>query len=417
MPSIFTPESTLIALKSCDALGSSSGAEQEAEGQSGKPASDRFPGLDVLRGISALIVFLFHFIGLADKHHELTGVWGSSLQIPIFLGSLGTNMLLLLCGFMIAKSLRKPSFTYFSFLESRFLRIYVPYALVVGAAICFWGVFPAFAKRQVQDIDLYYLASQFLLFPGLFSDRPVLTVSWTLSIIFSAYCLLPALAISYRRLAGSGSSLLPLWLFLLIAAMVDVLAGSRSPIRICYVPLGCLVAEILLSRKLSPSKDLRFLGLCVGFIVSALAMRFALTSQAANWQLAPREYTFLFWSCGAVATTIGVVLALYTSQDLVRNYLLYPLRALRFVGHRGYSFYLLHGPVSKAMVFLMGSVASTLGGSITLLMICFACSLIASHWMYRLMEVQFVGWLRAMLQGKICFGRKEIAAVQLASLR
>lgn len=417
MPSIFTPESTLIALKSCDVEGSTSEVGQSVEGQSGKGSSDRFPGLDVLRGISALIVFLFHFIGLADKHQELTGVWGSSLQFPVFLGSLGTNMLLLLCGFMIAKSLRKPSFSYFSFLESRFLRIYVPYALVVGAAICFWGLFPAFAKRQVQDIDLSYLASQFLLFPGLFSDRPVLTVSWTLSIIFSAYCLLPAVAMLYRRLAGLGASLFPLWLFLLVAAMVDVLSGSRYPIRICYVPLGCLVAEILLSRKLSPSKDIRLLGLCTGFIVSALAMRFALASQAGNWQLSPKQYTILFWGCGAVATTICVVLALFTSPDLVRNKLLYPLRALRFVGHRGYSFYLLHGPVTKVVVFLMGSVASTLGGSITLLMLCFAGSLIGSHWMYRLVEVQFVGWLRGLLQAKICFGRKEMAAVQLASLR
>ncbi len=361
------------------------------------PALRRLPGIDVLRGIAAGLVFLFHFVALFDTNGRLTQSWGKFVVVPTFFGSIGTNLLLLLCGFMIARSLVKPQFDYRRFLQDRFLRIYLPYFLVIASALLFWQAFPAFAKISPHSVDLRYLITQFVLVPGLFSNRPVLTVSWTLSLIFSAYCLFPLLAIAYRKLSRqSVSSLLPLWLLILSTCLCSALIWPEVPVRICYIPLGCAVADWFLVGRPSPLPLRRILLLLLTATLT-LSFRFWLTENRSLLNLPHSEYTLLFWSCGATATAIGTSLAILTNPDWIRGCFRLPLRGLLFLGRRGYSFYLLHGPVTKVSAFYLGWLCTNATSALALALFCFAGSLIAAHIMFSLVEIRLTAYLRATL--------------------
>lgn len=357
----------------------------------------RLLGIDVLRGIAASLVFLIHFVGYLNTGGDPAQSWEKIVAVPIFLGSIGTNLLLLLCGFMISRSLTKPRFHYWGFLQDRVIRIYLPYCLVIALALLFWRVFPAFAKVSPHSIDLPYVIKQFVFIPGLFPGHPVLTVSWTLSIIFPAYCLCPLIAIAYRRLfCLATGSLLSLWLLLLLLCLSCALCWPAIPVRICYIPLGCAVAEWFLAARPSTLSRRRILLLLLAAAL-ALLFRYWLSENRLLLNLPYREYTLLYWSFGAAATTIGTSLAVLTSPDHSRRWFQLPLLGLLLLGQRGYSFYLLHGPITKIGTLYLGWLCTGAASAVALALFCFSCSLLAAHLMFLFVEIRLAGCIRSML--------------------
>jgi peptidoglycan/LPS O-acetylase OafA/YrhL len=134
----------------------------------------RVPVLDSVRGTAAVLVYLFHLVGLAQTFH----IWHETAvsRFVGMLGPLGTNLLLLLCGFWITVSLRKPTFELGAFLRNRLVRIYVPYLAVVLLSYSAWALMPQLAPGK-GGWGLESTLSNLLLIPGLFPDRPALTVA------------------------------------------------------------------------------------------------------------------------------------------------------------------------------------------------------------------------------------------------
>mgnify|MGYP003868166649 CR=1 FL=1 len=341
----------------------------------------RWEGLDLLRGVAACMVFVFHYAGMTSPYTGGNFAWESFEALALKLGSVGTNVLLMLSGFLISKSLSRPTFSYWEFLIRRSLRIFVPYTAIVGLTGVFLMVFPVFAKDHAgQSLAAYYL-QQLLLWPGLFPSRPLLTVSWTLSYIFAGYCIIPLVAILWGRAAGY----LKLWVLVLSLCLVlNVLTGCPM-IRVCYIPAGCILAELVMRDQAALTSRwslLRTLVLGLAF----LSLRFALESE-------PGEVRrVLYFFCGLGTVSSLAILSIYWSQIVRVNFQILPLRVLNFIGRRGYSFYLLHGAVTK--LFVLVCVATAPGvfahwfTSASLLLICLVVSSVVAEISFQLLECQ-----------------------------
>lgn len=189
--------------------------------------------------------------------------------------------------------------------------------------------------------------------PGLFPQRPVLTVSWTLSFVFAGYILLPAMAQLCRRAFGSKLNLAWVWLGATIAVILCAVLGDLVSIRLSYIPMGALLAEVIMVQGVVLKQRHQMIFAAVSAAV-LLLFRYAIQ----NWHLVPSDPKFLYSLCGLAAGSILVLLLFSCESILRRRFLSWPSRLLRSVGVRGYSFYLLHGAVTKVAVFGLASMWS-----------------------------------------------------------
>lgn len=333
------------------------------------------------------MVFVFHYVGVTRQYTQGNSLWEGFEAFSLMIGSVGTNLLLMLSGFLIAKSLSRPEFSYWKFLQSRSLRIFVPYVAIVSLGAIFALVFPAFAKSHPgQSAGAYYL-QQLLLFPGLFPKHPFLTVSWTLSIIYAAYCVVPLIAIAWGKERGR----LRLWVAALVGCLAVNLLSGAPTIRICYIAAGCILAELVLSDLAvltGASSILRTLGLGLAF----LALRFTLESVWRGPGGFSEMQRLLFFACGLGAVSSFAILSIYSTVILRIDLTVWPLSGLNFIGRRGYSFYLLHASLTKLLVMVC---VSNLPGflndwthSAGLMVLCLLLSSFASDLSFQVLEVR-----------------------------
>lgn len=316
--------------------------------------------LDSVRGLAALLVFLFHVVGLAQTFH----VWHEPLVIELvgMLGPLGTNLLLLLCGFWITVSLQKPGFELLPFLRNRLVRIYVPYVAVVLLCYAAWAVMPELAAGK-GGWGLESTLSNLILLPGVFPDRPTLTVAWTLSYVVAAYLTIPFLV----RLIGGGSSRrIALFIALISLPFLVIASGHVLAHRIAYIPLGCLLAEVYIAGQTEFFRQLRPSTLVAGVLVF-LAARFELLAHRAQFAGSQTLFLLMLFGTGAAITMLamsGAFRRAAAGEDAVDS----PgLKMLQWVGQRGYSIYLFHGPVAKLVTMAVAANKQT--GPLAMLLI------------------------------------------------
>ncbi len=178
----------------------------------------------------------------------------------------------------------------------------------------------------------------------------MLTVSWTLSYIFAGYCFLPLLAVGYKKIFTTATGYLPLWITVLLTCLLSNLLLDAPIIRICYIPAGCILAEVVLRDQASLTSRL---GLTSAFLagLTFLSLRFSIELQFASSFLQGGMYRLCYFLCGLGAVSSFTMFAIYSSSILNIDYSMLPMRVFNFIGRRGYSFYLLHGPVTKVLVF------------------------------------------------------------------
>ncbi len=266
------------------------------------------------------------------------------------IGSIGTNLLLLLSGYFMAQNLASGRFTYGRFVALRLIRIYVPYLVMLLLAVGFSSLRPRYARAEVAAATVQTLLQQLLLFPGLFPERPVLTVTWTLSYIVAGYLLFPIVGEWLRRAGTERDGRLAVWSGVTVGVFAVALSTEVPSIRFAYVPAGCLVFEVQAAawgrgRVWIPQTLLTLTGML-------LVVRILLDGQllGAEW---PRTLARGLYSASGLGLVSGLVgLALIVER---RYRLSEQSRMVRYAagfGRTGYSFYLVHGPVVKLIAML-----------------------------------------------------------------
>lgn len=354
-----------------------------------KLGQSRWIGLDLVRGAAAILVFLFHYAGMTAGRTASNPAWEALESTSFLLGSVGTNLLLLLCGLLIGKSVSNKGFSYREFVIKRSIRLYFPYVVILFLAAVFAAVFPAFSKPHSDQNDLEYFLIQLLLVPGLFPDRPLLTVTWTLSYIFTGYCVLPFLASAYRNLFPDRTGYLAIWIASLIACLGVFFAYGAPSIRLSYIPAGCILAELLRQNRVRLSGPRHLLPV-IGIGFSALLCRFGIELHLADSFLAPALKPLVYFLFGLTAVSSFTLFSIFSSRVIRLSASTSLGKLLNFTGKRGYSFYLLHGAATKTILFIalyfVPEAFNWWVADLLLLLFCFASALAISHISYELLE-------------------------------
>lgn len=295
-------------------------------------AMRRFPALDGLRAVAAILVIMFHYGG----HHWN---WLS--------GWIGVHIFFVLSGFLITtlalrEEDRSGRVSLRGFYLRRAFRILPVYFVVLGLNVAVHVMRGDFRSSGLVDNLPYYLT-----FTNEFVDRPLapFALSWTLGIEQKFYLVWPLLAfvlcarVFARRMALTLTTLVVLVLTLLPAT------DNHDSVAVQYIPLilGSLLAVVmhnpkgfaLLSGLMKP----------VGVWIAGVAFL------AAHWSLWP----VFHWLSDGVVTLNDAYLIIIPAYAVVITLLIPTLLApgpgrrllstgvMRFIGDRSYSLYLVQG--------------------------------------------------------------------------
>ena len=289
-----------------------------------------------LRALALLLVFSFHFAGFAVVHREDSlGIVLTGWALP--LGSLGTNCFLVVSGALGWLSCQRREEPFRRFAWRRIRRLYPPYLATLLLYLALSILFPGQSKLPGDWADLFvYLLRNLVLLPGIFPERPIITVTWALTLILAFYLVIPGLRSGVQRVARNGQG--EVALLAGVGAVWIVLCSlfPALPFRLVFLLAGCIVAASLSSAGPGWDESSRW-----SMLGGASLIIYVLTlSWTAAWFL-----QFLISAVGLMAITRA---CLCSRSGWIGRW---PFVAL---GNMGYSFYLLHGLTIKFMfiVFL-----------------------------------------------------------------
>lgn len=147
--------------------------------------SNRIEAIQVLRGLAAMLVVLFHAIKLLDHRKDISlGILWSTPCLHDF-GAVGVDLFFVISGFAMAEAVSgKRTKRASDFLAERFVRIIPLYWLlslisaVALAQVLGWN----FTSAQIANS-----MTQLPLWDGLKFEAPVLSVGWTLMFEWAFY--------------------------------------------------------------------------------------------------------------------------------------------------------------------------------------------------------------------------------------
>lgn len=353
-------------------------------------ASDvaRYPHVDALRGIAALLVVWLHvtqnFLRLSP-HRPPAGQWLADVAQSLDVGRVGVVLFFLVSGYVIPSSIRFGAASPLrAFAIRRFFRIYPAYWLSVPfcafATWWLWGM-PFGATELLVNLTLLQ---------DLFGVPSASGVYWTLLVELAFYVLCVALALTHslfdtRRIA-----------FLAVAfAVVHGLAAYalwwNVPLNrpLAFLPwhLSIMLCGTLFRHRrddLPMTQATRWL---FGLLVAYCAVIFPL---AAIWALGPFNNYVVSSALGLLLFVLGTSVARVTSRVMV------------WLGTISYSIYLFHVPVSFPLLWWLlrqpeGSPWRTQHLGIYVLA-CAALTIVVAGFVHRFVEVPGIAlgnrWVR-----------------------
>ncbi|MEH7255333.1 acyltransferase family protein, partial [Neobacillus niacini] len=116
----------------------------------------RYEQLDSLRGIAAMLVFIFHTLMILPntwKEGVLWKILNISLLHHLFIGDKRVIFFFILSGFVLSLPfIRKKRMTYPSFIIKRIVRLYIPYAAAITFAIIACIIFSEGAISELGQL-------------------------------------------------------------------------------------------------------------------------------------------------------------------------------------------------------------------------------------------------------------------------
>ncbi len=309
-----------------------------------------YPTINLLRGVAALMVCVFHFIGYADSRGNLFAV--DSILYKI--GELGFNgvfVFFVISGFVIPLSLSKSKFTFRQlpiFLSKRFIRIEIPY-IASMLLILFMG----FLFAQKNGLDFSVNLEQFLLhivYLIPFSEYEWYNVIyWTLAIEFQFYLVI---ALLYFFLSSENKLLIVLSL-LVFGALNFISTDDRFIIHYSTIFLQGIVLFLLKSEKIPK---------VIGLLIMAASV--VSTAYLHSFELA--LFCFL---------TVLAIQFVEINNKLTNRF-----------GDVSYSLYLTHGLIGTNLLYLFGFYLTTVYERIGMVILVLLSSFVFAWLFWKIIE-------------------------------
>lgn len=316
----------------------------------GAPGS-RIGGLDALRGLAALAVFVCHIVAY----------WGElgfphAVTVISQVGAHGVDVFVVLSGFVLMLPLvaEGRSLNVGQFYGRRMWRILPAYwtALAFATVLAVGPTWYLVAAKPATpwDVLVHALGLQTIFVPTLGAINGSL---WSISLELSLYLVFPLLVVLLNRIGGaalvvaaSALGLLSAWagsLVQLDGPMAGFLGDSHTlPMRLVQFVVGMVLAVILMRNGgMRSSKPRRALGATAALVTVVIAT-------GASTLEAPEAVSLSLWAVAGAALVWCFALIAHARS----------VQRLDSVGTRAYSFYLVHQPI----ILLCAPIAFVLPG-------------------------------------------------------
>jgi exopolysaccharide production protein ExoZ len=136
------------------------------------------PGIQVLRGVAALLVVVYHGAILAEKPKYFNQeIFGGIFHA----GYRGVDLFFVISGFIMMHTLvQNHNMKAQSFLVNRFLRIFIPYLPAFLGLTLVYLIIPSVAQGGIE-LNVSYYIYNLLLLPRIDLTTYVPVVAWTLT--------------------------------------------------------------------------------------------------------------------------------------------------------------------------------------------------------------------------------------------
>ncbi|WP_018343056.1 acyltransferase family protein [Cytophaga aurantiaca] len=209
---------------------------------------NRFESIDILRGVAALSVCIYHFsIGLPDFLSD-----ENPLKIIGQHGYLGVQVFFIISGFIIPFSLYKGNYNstkFFTFFSKRIIRIDPPYLISIALAILlkYLSTFSLLYRGPEFNISAQNILCHIGYLCDICNEDWINPVYWTLAIEFQFYILI---AICYTHfIVSKNNYLFYAALFLLnIPALLSLTNPDYILHYISYFTIGIVYFRTILNK-------------------------------------------------------------------------------------------------------------------------------------------------------------------------
>ncbi len=311
-------------------------------------SAPRYPVIDLLRGLAAAAVCLFHF----TNNHYLHGSW---LEAVGQRGYLGVDAFFVISGFVMPLSLaahRYDGTTLPRFLLARFVRLYPAFlaTLLLIFALGYASSWAPGYRGESPHIALSRWVNNLALLCSFRADIWMNPVFWTLAIEAQFYVAIGLLQpLLVHRKIGVRVACIGLWL------AAPLLPGSAPTLLHFGALFGLgIVAFGRANRKLAP----------------ATALGLALLAGAIQ-----------LWTGGLASTLVAAIT--YACIAYFPDVQLGPLQAL---GTISYSLYLLHAPIGGRVINLSTRWIESTPLRVAVIGVALTASIASAALLYRLIE-------------------------------
>ena len=360
----------------------------------------RIPELDGLRGIAALMVLGWHYIGaILDP---ALGAWSRWASEVLILGRTGVDLFFVLSGFLITGIVLGRSRSNGPFLGvfylRRALRILPPYLLLV---VVFWAVVwagisnPAFNDetplwRHLTFTQNFWMADQEAWGPG------AISITWSVAIEEQFYLVFPLLMLLLPR------RLVPAVLIsVAVGSVMYRLAVYTGPATAFYAYVstlarldGLAVGGLLAwawqqpDRRVQLQTNRRIVYAFTGAGLAILPVLAVLIQSDMGWHMFHWGHTYLALWFGCVL--MSVLLARGTARTALLR-----VPAARFAGRISYSLYLFHPLVLSAVFIVAGRSERVRGVADAACVLCALGLTVTFCWLLsRFLETPAIRWGR-----------------------
>lgn len=283
--------------------------------------------MEGLRGLAVFLVFLVHYLTLVEPWIEDLEVMSARAATIRDLGNVGVDLFFVLSGYLIYGSLVTKRQAFWPYLRRRIERLYPTFTLVF---VLYLGLSFAFPENSKLPPDLWdsvrYVCENYLLLPGIFAIKPMISVAWSLSYEMLFYLAVPTFIVllGLRQWSRMPRVILLVGLATLVWLYPALFGGH---VRLIMFVAGMLLFELV---RIGAGKYRDALGLVgLAFTLGHVSVFAALGIYG------PLRYLIL-----GIAFVL-LCLACFSADGVCRR--IFSWTPMRWLGNISYSFYLIHG--------------------------------------------------------------------------
>jgi peptidoglycan/LPS O-acetylase OafA/YrhL len=315
-----------------------------------------YPTINLLRGLAALLVCIYHFTNYSDINGELFDSGNWLREIGHF-GKLGVFVFFIITGFVIPLSLMKHSFQIRQlprYIAKRWIRIEIPYLgsifciLLISLAFCIVNEIPFTIDLRRFLHHLFYTAP----FAGQQWYNPIY---WTLAIEMQFYLLIALLF----PLISKNSEVFKFVIPLLIAVSALIITDDRIVLH--YGAIFSQGILLLLWEQKKINSTLGMIGILIAAVLTALV--------------------------NGIDVAIACILTITAIKCFVID-----KPAANNLGKISYSLYLLHGLIGGNIIYFFGRNIASFPVKVLLVVIAILFSILGSYIYWLVIEKPSQTW-------------------------